>query len=182
VSNNTQAALDDKLAKNRTLSTPEPEAIPEPPAGYERTEPELRAARLKRVSKKLEAEVLESVKECAALGDRMPELLGAYAPPGEEANRLAEELERVMTALSKTEELLAFLEEKKAILLSDARGYNELVMREYEHHVGRKPGLATTFKDTVRFDKAIGEAISEGMAEARRRKAEEEARAKAAGE
>jgi hypothetical protein len=177
-----QAALDDKLAKNRTLPTPEPESIPVPPEGYERTDPDLRATRLKRVSKKLEAELLDSVRECAALDDRMPELLGQYAPPGAEAARIVGELERVMTSIARAEELLAFLEEKKAILLSDARGYNELVMREYEYHAGRKPGLATTLKDTVRFHKAVGEAISEGIAEAKRRKAEEEALKKAAGQ
>lgn len=165
-----EASLDDKLAINRALDLPDPASIPTPPKGYQPTDPILRSARLKKVAKNLEAELHDALLECAKLGGKVTELLGEYAPSGDKAAPLAAGLEQVQDALSNAYELVRYLEEKKAILLSDGRAYVELVMREYEHHADRKPGLTTKFKETAQFSRAIGEAIREGRTEAKKRR------------
>jgi hypothetical protein len=172
-----EAALDDKLAINRALPITAAESIPTPPEGYQPTEPDKRVARLKKVARSGEAELLDALQECAALGPKLPQLLGEYAPSGEEAAPIAEELTQVQSTLARLYALAGYLEERKAILLSDGRGFVELVMREFEHHIDRKIGLGATFKDTAKFSRSIGEAISEGIAEAKRQKAAEAARA-----
>jgi hypothetical protein len=172
-----EAALDDKLATTRTLPITAPEAIPKPPAGYQATEPEERSVRLKKVAKSLEAELLDALQECARLGADVTVLLGEYAPSGERAAPIAADLEEVMTTLSRVYALAQYLEERKALLLSDGRGYIDLVTREYEHHVDRKPALGSTFRDLVRFNESVSEAIREGIAEAKRQRAAESARA-----
>lgn len=168
-----EASLDDKFATNRTLSIPAVEEIPEVPAGYQPTEVELRASRLKKVAKSLEAELQDALEECGALGSKVGELLGELAPSGEKASALAKELAQVQAALSRAWLLVGYLEERKAILLSDGRGYIDLVKREYDHLIDRKPGLASSFQETVQFSKSISQAISEGRAEAKRRRAED---------
>jgi hypothetical protein len=162
--------IKDKLTKTRNLSIPDPKTISEVPTGYEATSGEERIGLVQRVAKNLEAEMVVALQECSALGDKVTQLLGEYAPSGAKAAPLAKELEQIRVALAKTYELLDYLEERKALLLSDGKDYLDAIKKEYEHHEGRKPGLSTTFQSTIKFNNASGDAISEGRANAKKRR------------
>jgi hypothetical protein len=164
-----EAAIDDKIANNRTLVITKPESIPAPDPRYQPTESDKRASRLKKVAKNLEAELIDALDECVKLGPEVKVLLGEYAPDGEKAAPISADLAMVRAALSRVYELAAYLEEKKMILLSDGRAYIDAIKREYDHHADRKSGLASTFRETVQFSKAIGDAISDGIAEAKKK-------------
>jgi hypothetical protein len=163
----------DKLIKTRILSIPSPDRISDVPEGYEATSGDERVGLVQRVGKNVEAELITALQECAALGDKVPLLLGQYAPSGTKAAPIATELALVKVSLAKAQELVGYLEERKALLLSDGKDYMDAIKKEYTHHEGRKPGLSVTFQYTIKFNNSAGEAISEGRADAKRRKAGE---------
>jgi hypothetical protein len=167
-------AVKDKIAKTRTLSIPNPSTISEVPHGYEATSGDDRVGLVQRVAKSLEAELVAALQECAALGDKVTQLLGEYAPSGSKAAPIAAELAQVRASLAKVYELVGYLEERKALLLSDGKDYMDTIKKEYAHHEGRKPGLPSTFQNSIKFNSAAGEAISEGRADAKKRKSKDD--------
>jgi hypothetical protein len=162
--------FEEKINKTRTLPIPSAKNIADLPDGYQPTDPAARAAKLLKVDKKLEAELHDALQECGAIGADLPTLLGEYAPAASEANTYAQELTDVQNLLDKLELLTAYAQERKAILLSDGRGYVAKVKRNYDFHIEQKPGLAARFPKFIGFFRAIGEAISEGRAEAKKKR------------
>ena len=170
-------SIEEKIARTRTLPIPEPSSIPSAPKGYEPTKPEEQQTRLKRVAREREAELVDALEESAAIGAATAGYLGKFAPSGERAAPIVDELKLTQEALSRAEQLVAYLEERKAILLSDGRTHVDALKREYDHYSERDTELATTFKAMVRYHKSVSAAISEGLAEAKKRKKDEESEA-----
>lgn len=163
-----EKTFEEKITTNRNLPIPGASGIPDVPAGYQPTDPGLRTTRFHKVARDLEAELLASLKECAELD--LPALLGEYAPPASEAATYAQELAAVRGLLAKLELLTTYAQERKSILLNDGRSFTLKLKKAYEYHIEKKPGLAVTFQETVTYLDAIGEAISAGRAEAKKRR------------
>lgn len=163
-------SFEDKIAKNRTCPIPAAETVSELPEGYQPTDAATRASRLHKVAKELEAELLAALKEYAATKPETHQQLGEYAPSVAEAKRLSEELDQVQSLLTRLYALTSYAEERKSILLHDARALSLQFKRPYEYHIDQKPGLASAFEKMVKFLRAIGDAISEGRAEAKRQR------------
>jgi hypothetical protein len=168
-----EAALNDQLAVTRKLPIMEAGAIPSAPEGYIPTPADLRVKTLRKVDEKLEAELQDALEECGKRGEEMAKELSKNAPPSDKGRQLAEELDFVALSLKKAEYLTQYLRERKSILLSDGVIYVEKVKEQLDHHVKFDPQLGTHYRQTNKFFGARGASISEGIAEAKRKRAEE---------
>jgi hypothetical protein len=168
---NPEAALNDQLAVTRTLPILDAATIPEAPDGYVPTTAELRAKTLRKIDEKLEAELHDALTECGKRGAELAKDLSTLAPPSEKAAQLADELGRNGAALKRVEYLMQYLKERKSILLSDGVIYLERVKEQLDHHAKFKPQLAMNYPQTNEFFEARSASISEGIAEAKRKRA-----------
>jgi hypothetical protein len=168
---NPEAALNDQLAVTRTLPILDAATIPEAPDGYVPTTTELRAKALRKVDEGLEAELQDGLAECGKRGEALTKELSTNAPPSEKGRQLADELERNGNALTRAEYLVQYLKERRSILLSDGVIYLERIKEQLDHHAKFKPQLAMSYPQTNEFFEARSAAISEGIADAKKKRA-----------
>ncbi len=171
-----EASIDDQLAIHRGLPPTEASDIPEPPDDFKPTEVLVRNRRLRRVADKSRPQLLLALNEASARGADLAKDLGQYTPPAENAAQLARRISSLSAGVSAASRLLNYLEELDEIALSDAVLYLESLNKEYEHAVSHKPSLATNYEQLGRFFSSRGEAISEGLAQARSAPATEPAK------
>jgi hypothetical protein len=163
-----EAALNDRIATNRTLPIPNEDNIPAMPDGYKPTDGTFRVKVLRKVDETQEAELRNALLECAALD--LAKELGPAAPTKEKGTQLSDEVLRLDNSLHKAEALVQYLKERKSILLNDSVIYLEQVRDELDHFEKSKPQLSSKFRNTRVFFNARSQSISQGISEAKKKK------------
>lgn len=163
-----QPAPGDTIAQNRTVPVLTPASLPPLPAGFAPTPAEECARRLRRLAMTQRAELLAALHELGGRGAQYQAELGDLAPEPAPAAPLAARLQQVREVIVQAEALLAYLYEVEAIAQSDAVELVEAVHTELVHRLPRKPALETAYKHVLTLFRQRSEAISEGIARAKK--------------
>ena len=164
----TPTAPHDSLETNRRLPVVAANSIPKVPAGFVPTPGDVRARRLTRPAEVLRAEIVAALAEVSGRKATYRSELGDVPPDPAQAEALVPRLQALHESREAAEALAAYLRELEEIAFSDAADFLAEVHTEVAHRARRSGALSTAYSRVLALALAQSQAISEGMARARR--------------
>lgn len=158
----------DSIAENRRLLVVDAASIPKVPAGFVPTPADERSRRLTRPAEDLKAETLAALDEVISRKDTYRSELGDVPPEVATAETLRPRLAALQASREAVEYLALYLRELEAIAYSDAADFLQAVDDEVSHRARKNGALSSLYARVLLLAQARGQAVSEGIARARR--------------
>lgn len=164
----TPTAPHDSLETNRRLQVVAAASIPKVPAGFVPTPYEVRNRRLSRPAESLRAEITAALAEVIGRKATYRSELGDIPPDIAQAEALHPRIQALHDAREAAEALATYLRELEEIAFSDASDFLDEVNTEVAHRARRNGALSTAYGRLLALAQARSQAITDGMARARR--------------
>lgn len=163
-----KTAPHDSLTENRQLPVVPAASIPKVPAGFVATPSDERSRRLTRPAEALQAEIIAALAEVIGRKATYRRELGDVPPDLAVAEALHPRLLNLHDSREAAEALVVYLRELEALAYSDAADFLQAVDDEIVHRAHKNSELLSAYARVLVLAQARSQAISEGMARARR--------------